>query len=230
LHPLEVAGILKDLKLDSDTVVTGLLHDTVEDTPATLEDIEQHFGDNIASLVDGVTKLTRLELSSEETQQAENFRKFMLAMSKDVRVLLVKLADRLHNMRTLEHHPKEESRKRIAQETLDIYAPLAGRIGMQDFREELEDLAFAVLFSEARESIINRLSFLTDESDDLIERIKRRIGDTLQKNGIDAIVIGRQKRPFSTWRKLQRKEISFEQLSDLVGFRIILESVDECSL
>lgn len=227
-HPLEVAGILTDLKLDTDTVVTGLLHDTVEDTLATLDEIEMHFGGTIASLVDGVTKLTQLELSSEETQQAENFRKFMMAMSKDVRVLLVKLADRLHNMRTLKHHPKAESRRRIAQETLDIFGPLAGRIGMQDFREEMEDLAFEELFPEARESITKRLSFLTVESDDLIERIKDQITETLSKKNIEAVVIGRQKKPFSTWRKLQRKEISFEQLSDLVGFRIIVSSVDEC--
>lgn len=227
-HPIEVAGILTDLKLDADTIITGLLHDTVEDTSATLDDIEKIFGERIADLVDGVTKLSQLELSSEETKQAENFRKFMMAMSKDVRVLLVKLADRLHNMRTLKHHPREGSRKRIAQETLDIYAPLAGRIGMQDFRDEMEDLAFAELFPEARESIINRLAFLTDESDDLIERIMSKVREALSEEGIQAKVLGRQKRPFSIWRKLQRKEITFEQLSDLMGFRIICGSVDDC--
>ncbi len=227
-HPIEVAGILTALKLDSDTIATALLHDTVEDTSATLDDIEDKFGDEVAALVDGVTKLTRLELASEETRDAENFRKFFIAMSQDVRILLVKLADRLHNMRTLHFHPRSKSRKRIAQETLDIFAPLAGRIGMQDFREELEDLAFAEIFPEARESIINRLSFLTDESDDLIERIKSGVRQVLVDSGVDVEIIGRQKKPFSTWRKLQRKEISFEQLSDLVGFRVVVNSVDEC--
>jgi GTP pyrophosphokinase len=227
-HPIEVAGILTDLKLDTNTIITGLLHDTVEDTSATLTDIEGLFGAPIADLVDGVTKLSQLELSSEETKQAENYRKFMMAMSKDVRVLLVKLADRLHNMRTLSHHPRPKSRKRIAQETLDIYAPLAGRIGMQDFRDEMEDLAFKELFPEARESIINRLAFLSDESDDLVMRIMTQIKDALESKGVEAKVFGRQKRPFSIWRKLQRKEITFEQLSDLVGFRIILGSVEDC--
>lgn len=227
-HPLEVAGILTDLKLDTATIVTALLHDTVEDTSSTLTEIDDAFGENVAALVDGVTKLTRLELSSEETSQAENFRKLMVAMSRDVRVLLVKMADRLHNMRTLHHHPKEASRKRIALETLEIYAPLAGRMGMQDFRDELEDLAFATLNPDQRETIINRLNFLSDSKEDLVETISARVADVLKTHGIKAEVMGRRKRPFSTWRKLQRKEISFEQLSDVMGFRIVVDEVDEC--
>jgi GTP pyrophosphokinase len=227
-HPLEVAGILTELKLDSATIATGLLHDTVEDTAASLEEITKIFGEEVAGMVDGVTKLSLLELSSEETKQAENFRKFMIAMSRDIRVLLVKLADRLHNMRTLHHHPKEASRRRIAQETMDLYAPLAGRIGMQDVRDELEDLSFGHLFPEARESILSRLSFVTGESGQLIEETRKVIADALQRGGVDATVSGRQKRPYSTWRKLQTKEISFEQLSDIIGFRVILSDAEEC--
>lgn len=227
-HPLEVAGILTDLKLDSATIATGLLHDTVEDTRATLEEVESSFGGEIAGLVDGVTKLSLIELSSEETKQAENFRKFMIAMSRDIRVLLVKLADRLHNMRTLHHHPRRESRLRIAQETMDLYAPLAGRIGMQDVRDELEDLAFEHLYPEARESILSRLSFVAGESGQLFEEIRSEIARTLRRAGLDANILGRQKRPYSTWRKLQTKEISFEQLSDIMGFRVIVNEVDDC--
>lgn len=227
-HPLEVAGILTELKLDSATIATGLLHDTVEDTAASLEEITKVFGEEVAGMVDGVTKLSLLELSSEETKQAENFRKFMIAMSRDIRVLLVKLADRLHNMRTLHHHPKEASRRRIAQETMDLYAPLAGRIGMQDVRDELEDLSFGHLFPEARESILSRLSFVTGESGQLIEETRKVIADALRRGGVDATVSGRQKRPYSTWRKLQTKEISFEQLSDIIGFRVILSDAEEC--
>lgn len=227
-HPLEVAGILTALKLDSATIATGLLHDTVEDTAASLEEVTKLFGDEVAVMVDGVTKLSLIELSSEETKQAENFRKFMIAMSRDIRVLLVKLADRLHNMRTLYHHPKEASRRRIAQETMDLYAPLAGRIGMQDIRDELEDLSFEHLYPEARESILSRLSFVAGESGQLIEEIRGVVGGALRKGGLVATVSGRQKRPYSTWRKLQTKEISFEQLSDIIGFRIILNDVEEC--
>lgn len=227
-HPIEVAGILTGLKLDSATIATGLLHDVVEDTENTIEDIEKLFGEEVANMVDGVTKLTRLELSSEETKQAENFRKFMIAMSQDVRVLLVKLADRLHNMRTLHHHPREASRRRISQETMDIFAPLAGRIGMQDFRDELEDLAFEQLNPDARESILSRLGFVTGESDELIERIQKDLGATMKNGGLAALVTGRQKRPYSTWRKLQTKDISFEHLSDMIGFRIIVEDIEEC--
>lgn len=227
-HPVEVAGILTDLKLDSATIVTGLLHDVVEDTDATVSDLEGLFGKEVAEMVDGVTKLSLLELSSEETKQAENFRKFMVAMSKDMRVLLVKLADRLHNMRTLSHHPREASRRRIAQETMDIYAPLAGRIGMQHFREELEDLAFRELNPDARESILARLDFMTGDSDSLIETIESEIRDALKAGGLSAVVKGRRKRPYSTWRKLQTKDIAFEHLSDMIGFRVIVHEVGEC--
>jgi GTP pyrophosphokinase len=227
-HPLEVAGILTDLKLDPATIATALLHDTVEDTSATLEDVRAHFGDTIAELVDGVTKLSQLELNSEKTKQAENFRKLVLAMSKDIRVLLVKLADRLHNMRTLAHIESAEKRRRIAQETLDIYAPLSGRIGMQDLREELEDLAFKELDPKPRESIQQRLKFLRETSGDVVERITRDITQELAENGITAEVTGRQKSAHSMWRKMQSKEISFENLSDTFGFRVVVGSIDEC--
>src|ERR1051326_7837599 len=227
-HPLEVAGILTDLKLDTATIATALLHDTVEDTSATIKDIEENFGSEIAGLVDGVTKLSQLELFSERTKQAENFRKLMLAMSNDIRVLLVKLADRLHNMRTLSHIPSEEARYRIAQETIEIYAPLAGRIGMQDIREELEDLAFAELDPEARESIVRRMELLDAQSSARIQRIADEIKRKLAENGIEAWVQGRAKRPYSIWRKLKDKKINFEQLSDVFGFRAVVGSVEDC--
>lgn len=227
-HPLEVAGILTDLKLDPATIATALLHDTIEDTSATLEDVRGHFGDTIAELVDGVTKLSLLELNSEKTKQAENFRKLVLAMSKDIRVLLVKLADRLHNMRTLGHIESAEKRRRIAQETMEIYAPLAGRIGMHNLREELEDLAFKELDPKARESIEQRLKFLSQTSGDVVELIKGEIARVLAEKGIKAEVTGRQKSAYSIWRKMQSKEVSFENLSDTFGFRIVVPSIDEC--
>ena len=227
-HPLEVAAILTDLKLDVATIVTALLHDTVEDTLATLEDVRENFGDEIAGLVDGVTKLSQLELFSERTKQAENFRKLMLAMSNDIRVLLVKLADRLHNMRTLGYIPKPEKRRRIAQETIDIYAPLAGRIGMQNMREELEDLAFAELQPDARNSIVTRIEQLEDVSIDRISRIANQIGSKLAESGVAAAVSGRAKRPYSIWRKLKDKRLNFEQLSDILGFRVIVETTADC--
>ncbi|HEX2592614.1 MAG TPA: bifunctional (p)ppGpp synthetase/guanosine-3',5'-bis(diphosphate) 3'-pyrophosphohydrolase, partial [Rhizomicrobium sp.] len=226
-HPLEVAAILTDLKLDVESIVTALLHDTVEDTYVTIEDIKREFGDEIASLVDGVTKLSQLELFSERTKQAENFRKLMLAMSEDIRVLLVKLADRLHNMRTIGFIPKPEKRHRIAQETVDIYAPLAGRIGMQNMREELEDLAFAELNPEARNSIVTRLERL-ETSRDRVARIADQLKRVLAQHGIDAWVTGRSKRPFSIWRKLKDKQLNFEQLSDIFGFRVIVGKVEDC--
>ncbi len=227
-HPLEVAGILTDLKLDDATIVTALLHDTIEDTGVSHAEIEKHFGREIADLVDGVTKLSKLELQSEETKQAENFRKFMLAMSHDVRVLLVKLADRLHNMRTLRFVKDVERRKRIATETMDIYAPLAGRMGMQNFREELEDLAFAELNPEMRTSIVRRLDTLKDESGGLIERIAETLKRDLAQNGIDAWVNGRAKRPYSIWRKMEEKHVSFEQLTDIFGLRVVVGSMEDC--
>src|SRR5262245_16792574 len=227
-HPLEVAGILTDLKLDTSTIATALLHDTVEDTSATIEDIEANFGQEIAGLVDGVTKLSQLELFSERTRQAENFRKLMLAMSNDIRVLLVKLADRLHNMRTLSHIKSPDKRKLIAQETIEIYAPLAGRIGMQNMREELEDLAFAELDPEARESIVRRLAQLDAQSSQRIARIADEIKRKLAEAGIEAWVQGRAKRPYSIWRKLKDKKINFEQLSDVFGFRAVVGSEEDC--
>ena len=227
-HPLEVAGILTDLKLDTPTIATALLHDTVEDTAATIADIESEFGPEIAGLVDGVTKLSQLELFSERTSQAENFRKLMLAMSNDIRVLLVKLADRLHNMRTLSYVKNEDTRRRIAQETVEIYAPLAGRIGMQNMREELEDLAFAELDPQARESIVKRLEQLDAQSSQRIARIADEIKRKLAEAGIDAWIQGRAKRPFSIWRKLKDKKINFEQLSDVFGFRAVVGSDEDC--
>jgi guanosine-3',5'-bis(diphosphate) 3'-pyrophosphohydrolase len=227
-HPLEVAAILTDLKLDEATIVTALLHDTIEDTLVTWEDIQANFGDEIANLVDGVTKLSQLELFSERTKQAENFRKLMLAMSNDIRVLLVKLADRLHNMRTLGFIKDEAKRHRIAQETVDIYAPLAGRIGMQNMREELEDLAFSELNPEARDSIVTRLQRLDDARGDRIGRIADQVKRKLAESDIEAYVYGRAKRPFSIWRKLKDKQLNFEQLSDVFGFRVIVKTKEDC--
>jgi GTP diphosphokinase / guanosine-3',5'-bis(diphosphate) 3'-diphosphatase len=227
-HPLEVAGILTDLKLDTPTIATALLHDTVEDTSTTISDIENEFGGEIAGLVDGVTKLSQLELFSERTKQAENFRKLMLAMSNDIRVLLVKLADRLHNMRTLSYVKSADTRRRTAQETIEIYAPLAGRIGMQNMREELEDLSFAELDPQARESIVKRLEQLDAQSAQRIARIADEIKRKLAEAGIDAWIQGRAKRPFSIWRKLKDKKINFEQLSDVFGFRAVVGSEEDC--
>ena len=227
-HPLEVAAILTDLKLDVPTIVTALLHDTIEDTLATYEDIREKFGEEIANLVDGVTKLSQLEVFSERTKQAENFRKLMLAITSDIRVLLVKLADRLHNMRTLGYIEKPDKRRRIAQETVDIYAPLAGRIGMQNMREELEDLAFAELDPEARNSIVTHFARLDMVGGDRVGRIADQIKRRLAEHGMEAWVYGRGKRPFSIWRKLQTKKLSFEQLSDIFGFRVIVGSAGDC--
>ena len=227
-HPLEVAGILTRYKLDEDTIVTALLHDTVEDTLATLDDIEHHFGPEVARLVDGVTKLSRIELQSEESRQAENFRKLLLAMSEDIRVLLVKLADRLHNMRTLKYIKDPERRRRIARETMEIYAPLAERIGMHDLKDELEDLAFAELNPDARESIIARLKFLREQGGGLVARIIAELKRVLADEGIAAQVSGREKQPYSIWRKMQKRNVAFEQLSDIMAFRIIVDTVPEC--
>src|SRR3954468_3422401 len=227
-HPLEVAAIPTDLKLDVPTIVTALLHDTIEDTLVTYEDIREKFGEEIANLVDGVTKLSQLEVFSERTKQAENFRKLMLAITSDIRVLLVKLADRLHNMRTLGYIDKQEKRRRIAQETVDIYAPLAGRIGMQNMREELEDLAFAELDPEARNSIVTHFARLDMVGGDRVGRISDQIKRRLAEHDMEAWVYGRGKRPFSIWRKLQTKKLSFEQLSDIFGFRVIVGSMADC--
>jgi GTP diphosphokinase / guanosine-3',5'-bis(diphosphate) 3'-diphosphatase len=227
-HPLEVAGILTDMKLDTATIATALLHDTVEDTLATPEDIQKKFGTTIARLVEGVTKLSRIEFQNDQAKQAENFRKLVLAMSEDIRVLLVKLADRLHNMRTLHHLSKPEKRKRIARETLDIYAPLAERIGIETMQQELEELAFAELNPDAHDSIISRLNYLRSTEKDAINRVIIALRDTLTEQGVKAAVSGREKSPYSIWRKMQRKNIAFEQLSDIMAFRVVVDSIGEC--
>lgn len=221
-HPLEVADILTNYRLDGASIVTALLHDTLEDTETTETDIRDNFGDEIAQLVDGVTKLTRLELQSTKAKQAENFRKFVLATSRDIRVLVVKLADRLHNMRTIEHVEKPERRRRIARETMDIYAPLAERIGMHDIKDELEDLAFAEINPDARDSILRRLTFLREEGGGLVERIISELTQVMRDEGIAAEVSGREKSPYSIWRKMQRQQVEFEQLSDIMAFRIVV--------
>ncbi|MBE8190662.1 MAG: bifunctional (p)ppGpp synthetase/guanosine-3',5'-bis(diphosphate) 3'-pyrophosphohydrolase [Alphaproteobacteria bacterium] len=227
-HPIEVAGILTDLRLDTASIATALLHDTIEDTDTDYEEIESLFGEEIAKLVDGVTKLSRLELSSEGSAHAENFRKLLLATAEDIRILLVKLADRLHNMRTLYFIPSEAKRRRIAEETLDIYAPLAGRIGMQNFREELEDLSFSHINPQARDLIKDRLASLQKNSGTQLDDISYTFYNLLAEHDIRAHVVGRQKSPFSIWRKMQSKSISLEQLSDIFGYRIIVENEDDC--
>ena len=227
-HPVEVAGILAQMKLDAASIITGLLHDTVEDTVATLEDIERLFGKDIARLVDGVTKLSRIELQSDQTKQAENFRKLVLAMSEDIRVLLVKLADRLHNMQTLRFIKTPEKRRRIARETMEIYAPLAERIGIHRMKDELEDLAFAELQPEGRESVMTRLAFLKEQGGGLVKRVLAELQTTLDAGGLEAAVTGREKSPYSIWRKMQRKNIGFEQLSDIMAFRIVVDTLEEC--
>ena len=226
-HPLEVAAILTDLKLDDATIVAALLHDTIEDTEATRAGIDQVFGQEIGALVEGLTKLKRLELVSREAKQAENLRKLLLAISDDVRVLLIKLADRLHNMRTLEF-VQPAARQRIAEETLDIYAPLAGRMGMQEMREELEDLSFKTLDPEAHSVVRQRLDSLAERNRNLIGEIESQLSKNLQKNGVKAHVYGRRKQPFSIWTKMQRKSVGFEQLSDIFGFRVVLNDVEAC--
>ncbi|UCH73144.1 MAG: bifunctional (p)ppGpp synthetase/guanosine-3',5'-bis(diphosphate) 3'-pyrophosphohydrolase [Rhodospirillales bacterium] len=227
-HPVEVAGILASMKLDASSIITGLLHDTVEDTVATLKDIGELFGEEIARLVDGVTKLSQIELQSDKSRQAENFRKLLLAMSEDIRVLLVKLADRLHNMRTLHHVKSEEKRKRVARETMEIYVPLAERIGIRDWKDELENLAFRELNLDAHDSVAKRLDFLRSRGGNVIGRVIQELRGTLEESGVSAEVAGREKTPHSIWRKMQRKNISFEQLSDIMAFRIIVNSVDDC--
>jgi guanosine-3',5'-bis(diphosphate) 3'-pyrophosphohydrolase len=225
-HPLEVAAILTDLKLDDATIAAALLHDTIEDTPTTRAEIDQIFGPDIGHLVEGLTKLKKLDLVSREAKQAENLRKLLLAIADDVRVLLVKLADRLHNMRTLEHIPAE-GRTRIAQETLDIYAPLAGRMGMHSLREELEDLAFRQLYPEANQLVSERLNELADRHSHLIAGIEEQLTRKLADSGTTAIVAGRRKRAYSIWRKMERKSVGFEQLSDIFGFRVVVKTVRE---
>ncbi len=226
-HPLEVAAILTDLKLDDATIATALLHDVIEDTEATRAEIDQLFGPEIGALVDGLTKIKRLDLVSKRAEQAENFRKLLIAISSDIRVLLVKLADRLHNMRTLEY-VKPDTRARISQETLDIYAPLAGRMGMQALREELEDHAFRWLHPEAYKTVTSRLANLRERNRGIVEEIRAALMVKLAEATIKAEVSGREKKPYAIWRKMQNKQISLEQLSDIFGFRVILNSVADC--
>ncbi|MBJ6122628.1 RelA/SpoT family protein [Sphingomonas mollis] len=227
-HPIEVAGILTDLRLDAETIVTAILHDTVEDTVATPEEIARLFGPNVARLVDGVTKLSRIEAQTDNERAAENLRKFLLAMSDDIRVLLVKLADRLHNMRTLHHIAKPEKRRRIARETMDIYAPLAERVGMYEFMKEMQTLAFQQLEPEAYESITRRLEQLKLGGGDRIARIASGLKLLLSRGGIESDVTGREKHPYSIFRKMNERHISFEQLSDVMAFRALVPTEEDC--
>lgn len=227
-HPVEVASILADMRLDLGSIVTAILHDTLEDTDATYDELSDKFGQEVADLVDGVSKLTRIESKTVEGKQAENFRKLLLAMSEDIRVLLVKLADRLHNMRTIDGIKKPEKQRRIALETLEIYVPLAERIGVHSIKTELEDLAFSVLNPEARESITNRLSFLRTEGIDVVQDIIKELKNMLSKAGIEAEISGREKTGYSIWKKMQRKNVAFEQLSDIMAFRIVVDDIEAC--
>ena len=228
IHPIAVANILTELKLDSATIATGLLHDTIEDTHATYETIKNEFGQEVADLVDGVTKISVFENQATSTSKAENFRKLILATSKDIRVLLVKIADRLHNMRTIDAISKIEKKERIAKETMEIYAPLADRMGMHRIRDELEDLSFKVLNNNARELIKKRLDEIKDDKVNSFNAISLQFSGLLNEHKINAEIIGREKTPFSIWRKVQKKRISLEQISDIIGFRIILDNVEDC--
>ena len=228
VHPIEVANILTELKLDSATITTGLLHDTIEDTFATYETIKGEFGTEVADLVDGVTKISALENTASSNSKAENFRKLILATSKDIRVLLVKIADRLHNMRTIKAIKNEDKRKRISQETMEIYAPLADRMGMHRIRDELEDLSFEILNNDARKLIQKRLDEIKFDKKDIFDHLSNEFQNLLTQNNIQPKIYGREKTPFSIWRKLQKKRVSLEQITDIIGFRIILENVDSC--
>ena len=227
-HPVAVANILTDLKLDSATIATGLLHDTIEDTKATYRSVEKEFGKEVADLVEGVTKISQLEGKVTQTSKAENFRKLILATSKDIRVLLVKLADRLHNMRTLSSIPEKIRRERIAKETMEIYAPLSDRMGMNHIRDELEDLSFAELNPEARNLIVDRLSLNKLSRKNNFELISSNFEKVLSSNGVNSKIVGREKTPFSIWRKIQSKRVSLEQLTDVIGFRIIVDDLNAC--
>ena len=228
IHPVAVADILSDLKLDSATIVTGLLHDTIEDTTATYSTVEKEFGREVADLVEGVTKISKLEGKVTQNSKAENFRKLILATSKDIRVLLVKLADRLHNMRTLKSIVDIDKRKRIAKETMEIYAPLSDRMGMNHIRDELEDLSFAELNPQARSLIVDRLSLNKTNRENNFSEISNNFTKTLKKKDIDSTIVGREKTPFSIWRKMQFKRVSLEQLTDVIGFRIIVKDLPTC--
>jgi guanosine-3',5'-bis(diphosphate) 3'-pyrophosphohydrolase len=228
VHPVAVADILAELKLDSATIITGLLHDTIEDTKTTYKVVLKEFGKEVADLVDGVTKISALEEKAADYSQAENFRKLILATSKDIRVLLVKLADRLHNMRTISAFKSEGKKKRIAKETMEIYAPLAERMGMNLIRDELEDLSFSILNKEARDLITERLKFIKNNRVNSFQDISKDLIDVLTGNGVKASLAGREKTPFSIWRKIQNKKISLEHISDIIGFRVIVESTSDC--
>jgi GTP pyrophosphokinase/guanosine-3',5'-bis(diphosphate) 3'-pyrophosphohydrolase len=228
IHPIAVAHILTELKLDSATIATGLLHDTIEDTHATYETIKSEFGQEVADLVDGVTKISVYENQAASNSKAENFRKLILATSKDIRVLLVKLADRLHNMRTINAINLTEKKKRIAKETMEIYAPLADRMGMNRIRDELEDLSFQVLNLNARELINKRLDTIKEDNVNTFNSISFKFSDLLNQNNLNAQIVGREKTPFSIWRKVQKKRISLEQVTDIIGFRIILDNIEDC--
>lgn len=228
-HPLEVATILAGYRLDAASIITAILHDTVEDTSITLNEVRARFGPEVAGLVDGVTKLTRLELQSDRTKQAENFRKLVLAMSKDIRVLIVKLADRLHNMRTIGAISAAHKRQRIARETMDIYAPLAERIGMEAVKTELQTRSFAEIDPEAYESIQARLNFLRGQGADVIEEVRQELTRVCTEAGVQSVeIVGREKSPYSIWQKMQRRNVAFEQLSDIMAFRIIVPSRADC--
>jgi RelA/SpoT family (p)ppGpp synthetase len=228
IHPVEVAKILTDLKLDSATITTGLLHDTIEDTKVTYDNVKKEFGEEVANLVEGVTKISQLETKASTDSKAENFRKLILATSKDIRVLLVKLADRLHNMRTIQFVKNKDKIIRKAKETMEIYAPLADRMGMNRIRDELEDLSFSVLNKPARDLILNRLKFIKNNAEDTFKSISAELIELLKSNGINATITGREKTAFSIWRKIQNKKISLEQLTDIMGFRIIVQNVEDC--
>ena len=228
IHPIAVANILTELKLDSATITTGLLHDTIEDTKVTYDSVRTEFGQEVADLVEGVTKISALEETAAENSKAENFRKLILATSKDIRVLLVKLADRLHNMRTIQFVKEEEKKIRKAKETMEIYAPLADRMGMNRIRDELEDLSFEVLNKKARNLIQERLKFIKNNREDTFKDISSKLIELLMENGIKAKIAGREKTPFSIWRKMQSKKVSLEQLTDIVGFRVLLDNVPDC--
>ena len=227
-HPLKVAEIIAQMRLDSDSIITAILHDTIEDTDLTFEDIEKHFSYNVAKLVEGVTKLNKIEFKADSTRQAENFRKLLLAMSDDIRVLLVKLADRLHNMRTIDYISSPEKRKRIALETMEIYAPLAERIGIQQIKVELQDICFRILNPEVRESIINRFDSIESDKGNYVDQIIHEITKTVENGGIKAEIYGRRKTPYSTWMKMKQKDVGIDQLYDIIAFRVVVKNIADC--
>ena len=228
VHPVAVADILSDLKLDSATITTGLLHDTIEDTKITYNNVKTEFGKEVADLVDGVTKISELEGKIIENSKAENIRKLILATSKDIRVLLVKLADRLHNMRTLKSISGNDRKKRIAEETMEIYAPLADRMGMNHIRDELEDLSFFTLNPKARDLVVQKLSLNKINRNKIFNEISKKFSELLEHRGVRVKIIGREKTPFSIWRKMQSKRVSLEQLTDIIGFRVVVNSIEAC--